>query len=125
MKKLLVILLVLSMTLSAAGALADGIGSPDAPVKVVILEKDVLPSEEDVQLMIEAVEKGMAAEGNYVKLEYLEAPAGKYVDVVPLALRTGQVTADIVYFQNGVELELAQEGLLADLTEYVNNSTNV
>lgn len=125
MKKLLVILLVMSMMLSAAGVLADGIGSPDAPVKVVILEKDVLPTEEDVQLMIEAVEKGMAAEGNYVDLEYLEAPAGKYVDVVPLALRTGQIAADIVYFQNGVELELAQEGMLADLTEYVNNSTNV
>ena len=126
MKKVFTLLLAALMLLSAPMALmAEGIGSADAPVKVTILEKDVLPIEEDVQLMVEAIEKGMAAQGNYVKLEYLEAPAGKYVDVVPLALRTGQYSADIVYFQNGVELELAQEDMLFDLTDYVNNSTYV
>lgn len=125
MKKILVMLLALMLVLSVMPSFAEGIGTAENPVKVTILEKDVLPSEEDVQLMIEAIEKGMAAEGNYVDIEYLEAPAGKYVDVVPLALRTGQFTADIVYFQNGVELELANEGMLADLTEYVNNSTYV
>ncbi len=124
MKKVFALLLSLALLLGAVAS-ADGIGTAESPVKVTILEKDVLPSEEDVQLMIDAIEKGMAEEGNYVEIEYLEAPAGKYVDVVPLALRTGQFVADIVYFQNGVELELAQEGMLADLTEYVNNSTHV
>lgn len=124
MKKVFALVLALSMLLSVS-ALAEGIGTPESPVKVTILEKDVLPSEEDIQLMVDAIEKGMAEEGNYVDLEYLEAPAGKYVDVVPLALRTNQFEADIVYFQNGVELELAQEGMLADLTDYVNNSTYV
>jgi len=126
MKKVFALLLMVTLVLSLVSAsLAEGIGTAASPVKVTILEKDVLPTEEDVQLMSEAIEKGMAAQGNYVDIEYLEAPAGKYVEVVPLALRTGQFTADIVYFQNGVELELAQEGLLANLTDAVNNSTYV
>ncbi len=127
MKKTLAILLsvLLISTALCSTVFAAGIGTPEAPVTVTILEKDVTPEEEDTKLLCEAIEKGMAAQGNHVKIQYLEAPAGKYVDVVPLALRTGQFSADIVYFQNGVELPLAQEGLLADLTEYVKNSTNV
>ncbi len=124
MKKVLALVLIFSLFLSVT-AMAEGIGSPESPIKVTILEKDVLPTEEDVQLMVEAIEKGMAEDGNYVDIEYLEAPAGRYVDVVPLALRTGQFEADIVYFQNGVELELAQEGLLADLTDFVNSSSHI
>lgn len=102
-----------------------GIGTPENPVKVTILEKDVSMSEEDVVKMVEAIEKGMAAEGNYVDIEYLEPPAGKYVEVVPIAIRTGQYTPDIVYFQNGVELPLVQEGLLEDLTPYIEKSTHI
>mgnify|MGYP000846985920 CR=1 FL=1 len=103
----------------------QGIGTPDNPVKVTILEKDVSPSDPNVQAFAEAIEKGMAAQGNYVDIEYLEAPAGKYIEVVPIALRTGQYTPDIVYFQNGVELPLVHEGLLEDLTPYIENSTHV
>lgn len=125
MKKTLSLLLAALMVAVCLPVLADGIGTPENPVQVTILEKDVLPIEEDTALLEQAIEAGMAANGDYVDLVYLEAPAGKYVEVVPLGLRTGQFTADIVYFQNGVELELAQEGMLADLTDYVNNSTNV
>lgn len=100
------------------------IGTKDAPVKVSILIKDVVPTEENVQKLAAEIEKGMAAEGNYVKVEFLEAPAGKYADVVPIAFRTGQISPDIIYFQGG-DLPIAQEGLLEDLTPYINNSTNV
>jgi putative aldouronate transport system substrate-binding protein len=102
-----------------------GIGSPDSPVEVKILMKDVSGSEEDVQLYVAAVEKGMAEEGNYVKLTYLDAPAGKYVEVVPLAIRTGTLAADIIYFQNDAERSVAAEGLLEDLTPYIEKSVNV
>ena len=124
MKKLIAWILVCCLTLGCTAALAEGIGSPDKPVKVTILEKDVSPEVDPEILKIEAaIEAGMAANGDYVDLEWLEAPAGKYIDVVPLALRTGQFEADIVYFQNGVEYELAQEDMLTDLTDYVKNST--
>lgn len=100
------------------------IGTKDAPVKVTYLCKDVVPSEENVQKLVAAIEAGMAAEGNYIKLEVLEAPAGKYGEVVPIAFRTGQIAPDIIYFQGG-DLPIAQEGMLEDLTPYINNSTNV
>lgn len=123
MKKTLALILSLALLLSGTAVFAEGIGSADAPVQVTILEKDVTPTEEDVIALEAAIEAAMAENGDYVDLNWLEAPAGKYVDVVPLALRTGQFEADIVYFQNGVEYDLAQEGMLADLTDYVNNST--
>ncbi len=100
------------------------LGTQDAPVKVTVLIKDVVPTEENVQKLATEIEAGMAAEGNYVDLEFLEAPAGKYADVVPIAFRTGQISPDIIYFQGG-DLPIAQEGLLEDLTQYINNSTNV
>lgn len=103
---------------------ATKIGTKDAPVKVTYLCKDVVPTEENVQKLVAQIEEGMAAEGNYIDLEILEAPAGKYADVVPIAFRTGQISPDIIYFQGG-DLPIAQEGMLEDLTPYINNSTNV
>lgn len=100
------------------------IGTKDAPVTVTYLCKDVVPTEENVQKLVTAIEEGMAAEGNYVKLQILEAPAGKYADVVPIAFRTGQISPDIIYFQGG-DLPIAQEGMLEDLTPYIEKSTNV
>lgn len=102
----------------------NGIGTPEAPVVVTFLCKDVVPSEENVQLLVTEIEKGMALEGNYIDLEVLEAPAGKYADVVPIAFRTGQLTPDIIYFQGG-DLPIAQEEMLVDLTSYIANSKNV
>lgn len=128
MKRILSLTLALMLTLSALGALtasAQGIGSPDAPVPVKIIMKDVSPAEEDVALMCEAVEKGMAEDGNYIDLKFLEAPAGKYVEVVPLAIRTGTLEADIIYFQNDAERSIAAEGLLEDLTPYIEQSQYV
>lgn len=107
-----------------AAADAAKIGTKDAPVKVTYLCKDVVPTEENVQKLATAIEEGMAAEGNYIDLEILEAPAGKYADVVPIAFRTGQISPDLIYFQGG-DLPIAQEGMLEDLTPYIEKSTNV
>lgn len=100
------------------------IGTPEEPVTVTYLCKDVVPTEENVIELVKQIEAGMAAEGNYIKLEVLEAPAGKYAEVVPIAFRTGQVSPDIIYFQGG-DLPISQEGMLEDLTAYINASTNV
>lgn len=105
-------------------ASSSKIGTKEAPVKVTYLCKDVVPTEENVIKLVAEIEAGMAAEGNYIDLEILEAPTGKYADVVPIAFRTGQITPDLIYFQGG-DLAIAQEGMLEDLTSYINNSTNV
>ncbi len=101
-----------------------GIGSQDKPVTVSILIKDVSPAEEDVILLKQKIEEGMAKNNQYVTVEFLEAPAGTYKEVVPLALRTGEIAPDIVYFQGG-DQPIAQEGLLEDLTSYIDNSTYI
>ena len=49
------------------------------------------------------IEKGMAAQGNYVDITILEAPAGTYVEVVPLAFRTGEINPDIIFFQGNTD----------------------
>ncbi|AEV29257.1 ABC-type sugar transport system, periplasmic component [Sphaerochaeta pleomorpha str. Grapes] len=112
----------------AAGASGSskGIGTASSPVKVTYMCKDVDPITDADQLgKLEAlIEQGMAKEGNYVDLEILSAPTGSYKTVVPIAFRTGQIAPDLVYFQ-GNDQPLALDGLLEDLTPYVEKSTNV
>lgn len=101
------------------------VGTADAPVTVTYVCKDVDPNEEDVKKMCNAIEAGMAKEGNYIKLKILEAPTGGTYDVaLPLAIKTGQMSPDIIYFQGG-DQDVAAEGLLEDLTPYIANSKNV
>ncbi|GAB6109425.1 extracellular solute-binding protein [Fusibacter bizertensis] len=114
----------IAATTQAEAGEVTGIGSESAPVTVSYLCKDVDPNDEMVKAMVTEIEAGMAAQGNYIKLEILEAPAGSYKEVVPIAFRTGQITPDIIYFQGG-DLAVAQEDLLVDLTSYIEKSTYI
>ena len=101
MKKFLA--LFLAMLLFTSVAAAQGIGTPEAPVKVTFLMKDVMPEEVDTVAVMGAYEKALAAQGTYVDIVVLEAPAGRYVDVVPLAFRTGEINPDMIYFQGNTD----------------------
>lgn len=138
MKKLIALLLSLTMMLGmaacgntpdsgSAGGSASGsgaIGSPDAPVDVKVICKDVFPDEEDVQLLCAAINEKMADQGTYVNVMFVEPPASSYATALPLAVMNGEIDADIIYFQGGDEAVVAQ-GLLEDLTGYIENSTYV
>ena len=100
------------------------IGSPDAPVDVKVLVKDVFPDEEDVQLLVQAINEKMAAHGQYVNVMFVEPPAGEYPTALPLAVMNGEIDADLIYFQGG-DQAVADQGLLEDLTPYIENSTYV
>lgn len=109
-----------------AGAQAgeDGwapIGSPDAPVDVRIMIKDVFPDEEDVISLTTAINEKMAAHGQYVNVIIEEPPADSYKTAVPLAVMNGEIEADLIYFQGGDEAVSAQ-GLLEDWTPYLESS---
>lgn len=101
-----------------------GIGTKESPVEVSIILKDASPNDEAIQSIVKAIEEGMAEEENYVKITFLEPPTGTYGEAVPLAFRTGQISPDIIYFQGG-DLPVSNDGLLEDLTEYVQNSAYV
>jgi putative aldouronate transport system substrate-binding protein len=99
------------------------LGTKDNPIKVTYLKKDVDPiTDAEITKKLELlIEEGLAARGEYIDLEFLSAPTGAYASVVPMAFRTGQLTPDIIYFQGG-DLPIAQEGLLADLTPFIESS---
>ena len=78
---------------------AGTIGSPDAPVDVKIIIKDVFPDEEDVQLLAENINEKMAENGQYVNVIFLDPPAGEYPTALPLAVMNGEIDADLIYFQ--------------------------
>ncbi len=123
MKKLLV--LTLAVLMLAACATAEGIGTPQAPVQVNFLMKDVMPDEIDTASVMDAIEAAMAQQGNYVDIVVMEAPAGKYIDVVPLAFRTGEINPDLIYFQGNTDQPVVNEGLLLDLTEKLTSSQHL
>lgn len=100
------------------------IGSPDAPVEVKVVCKDVFPDEEDVQNLCAAINEKMAAHGMYVNVVFVEPPASSYATAMPLAVMNGEIDADIIYFQ-GDDKPVADQGLLVDLTDYIANSTYV
>jgi putative aldouronate transport system substrate-binding protein len=110
-------------TSANSAAAGSAIGTKDNPVKVTYIKKDVDPiTDADITKRLELlIEEGMAARGEYIDLEILSAPTGNYATVVPMAFRTGQLTPDVIYFQGG-DLPIAQEGLLADLTPFVESS---
>ncbi len=127
MKKLLSLVLAAAMCLGLAAGLAEewpAIGSPDAPVTVKVVCKDVFPDEEDVKNLCAAVNEKMAAHGQYVNLVYIDPPASGYASAMPLAVMNGEVDADIIYFQGG-DLAVSSQGLLEDLTPYIEGSTYV
>ena len=146
MKKLLALLLALTMVLSLAACGGNNdkpetpdapasdetqapvevgtIGSADAPVTVKIVCKDVFPDEEDVKALCAAINEKMAATGQYVDVQFVEPPASGYASAMPLAVMNGEVDADIIYFQGG-DKPLADQGLLEDLTPYLAGSTHI
>ncbi len=122
MKKMVTLILAAVMLFTALPALAQGIGTPESPVQVKYLCKDVSLQEEAVVQMEKLIEEKMKEQGDYIDLVILESPAGTYGEAVPLAFRTGQLDVDLLYFQGGDEA-IANEGLLENWLPYIENST--
>lgn len=103
----------------------DGrIGSADAPVTVKIVVKDVFPGDENTQRLAQVINEKMAARGQYVNVQFLEPPVSSYATAMPLAVMNGEVEADLIYLQGG-DKNLADQGLLTDLTPYLESCTYI
>ena len=127
MKKLFTVLLTLALCFCLCAACAEewpAIGSPDAPVTVKVVVKDVFPDEEDVINLCAAINEKMAAHGQYVNVVFIDPPASGYAAAMPLAVMNGEVDADLIYFQGG-DQAVSSQGLLEDLTPYIEKSTYV
>lgn len=136
MKKLVSIILVLVLTLSitaCGGATKDTNQSQSSttqaaqttaaskePVQLSLVMKDEGPSNPTAVKYFQEVEKGLAEEGINVKINLVEMPAGNYAEKLGLML-TGGTVPDLIYFQGG-DLPFSQQGLLEDLTPYIEKS---
>ena len=87
------------------------IGTPEEPVTVKVVVKDVFPTEEDVINLCAAINEKMAEQGMYVDVQFVEPPASDYATAMPLAVMNGETEADIIYFQGG-DKPLADQVLL-------------
>lgn len=122
MKKMLAMVLSLVFLASAVPSLAD-IGTADAPVPVTMLYKDMSSTDEGGIAFGEALEAAMAKQGMYIDFSFIDAPAGSYVEVVPLGVLNEVITADVLYFQGNTDTQVSQQGFLEDLRPVVEAST--
>jgi putative aldouronate transport system substrate-binding protein len=125
MKKSIALILVIISTMSLVACKpktsdkAQKTNSSE-PVAVRMVMKDVSPKDPIAQKYIGLIEKGMAEEGTKVKIELVEMPSGNYAEKLNLMLLGGDIP-DIIYFQGGDE-QISQQGLLEDLTPYIEKS---
>ena len=124
MKKLVALALALAMLFSCAAALAD-IGSADAPVKVTYLLKDMPADDPAGQAFCKAVNEKLAEKGIYVDLTFIDSPAGKYIDVMPIAVINEVISADLYWYQSNTETTAADQGFLEDMTAIIAGSENL
>lgn len=89
-------------------------------VRMVLKDLDTDPNGEK---FIGLIEKGMAARGTPVDIELIKVPQGNYSEKISLMIMSGDVP-DLIYFQGGDD-PIAAQGLLENLTPYINKSTYI
>lgn len=97
-----------------------GLMAEDGTVKLRLVMKDEIPSDPIVMKYYGLLEKGLKEEGINVEIELVEMPAGNYAEKLNLMLLSGNIP-DIIYFQGG-DKQIADQGLLEDLTPYIEKS---
>ena len=60
-----------------------------------------------------------------LELTFIDSPAGKYIDVMPIAVVNEVISADIYWYQSNTETTAATQGFLEDLTELAAGSENL
>ncbi|WP_420006836.1 extracellular solute-binding protein [Arenibacterium sp. LLYu02] len=103
-----------SLILAAGAAFAE-------PVPIRIVLKDLLTSNPQDVAHIDRIEAALQAQGVDVDLQIVDMPASGYADALGIKLLSGDIP-DIIYFQGG-DLKMAEQGILEDLTPYIEQST--
>lgn len=132
-KRIMSLLLVSAM---AAGALAgcggksgadDGSESKgeDGTITLTAVMKDMYPDDEVSLKFLEKVSEGVSEQlGKEVKIELEPISEGSYSESMGLLLQSGKIP-DLMYFQGGDYQYAITQGILEDLTPYIEESTYV
>lgn len=130
MRKMLILLIASFMVLTTACSSGSGeTKTPDSsaqgssgqePVTISIVGKDLPPDAR----VLKGIEEGMKAEGKNIKLEVVPVQSGTYSEKLGLLLQSGKIP-DLIYFQGGDYQFAITQGILEDLTPYIEKSTYV
>ncbi len=89
---------------------------------LTLLQQDVSPyNQEDVDFLNYLTTEFKAETGIDLKIEIIPVPAGNYSEKVNLLL-AGGTYPDIIWWRDDAELPYIEQGLLLDLTRYVEDS---
>lgn len=99
-------------------------GGDDAIVLKAVI-KDMSPDDEVSTTFLEKVSEGVSAQlGKTVKIELEPISEGTYSESMGLLLQSGEIP-DLMYFQGGDYQFAITQGILEDLTSYIEGSTYV
>ena len=116
-RMLLLATTALALTIGAVGpSLAD-------PVKIRIVSKDFLPSNPDDVQHVQRIEDALRAQGTDLDIELVDVASSGYADKLSAMLLSGDIP-DLIYFQGG-DAKMADQGLLEDLTPWIDKSTYI
>ncbi len=90
-----------------------------------LVSKDLLTTNPDDMREIEAIEAALKAKGLDIDIQTVDLPGGTsaYVEALGVMLLSGDIP-DIIYFQGG-DQKMAEQGILEDLTPWIEKSENV
>lgn len=129
MKKLLIVLFALLLALTTAcsekkSSTDEKDNKKEGPVTLKVVYKDEGPSNPVAKQYFESLSKALKEDENLdVTFELVEMPQGNYAEKLNLLLLSGEIP-DMIYFQGG-DLQISQQGLLEDLTPYIEKSKNI
>lgn len=130
MKKLLAILFSVLLVFAAAACSNETSKddekeeTKDGPVTIKVVYKDEGPSNPVAKSYFTNLEGALKKDANLdVKFELVEMPQGNYAEKLNLLLMSGDIP-DLIYFQGG-DQQISQQGLLEDLTPYIEKSEHI
>lgn len=94
------------------------------PVTLTFVNKDFPLDDPNTAKLITKIEEGMKAQGTPVKIEVVPVQSGTYSEKLGLLLQSGTIP-DLIYFQGGDYQFAITQGILEDLTPYIEKSTHL
>jgi len=103
---------------------ADAAAGGD-PVTLKIVYKDEGTANPVSVKFFDELEKALLRDANLnVNFELVDVPQGGYAEALNMVLMSGAIP-DLIYFQGGGDLQASQQGMLEDLTPYIEKSKHL
>lgn len=93
----------------------------DDIITLTLLEKDFMPSNPDDLEYIDEINSALSENGIKAKLELVQLPQGSYSEKIDELIADGNIP-DIIWFRDGIDKKYAEQGMLVNLTDYINDS---